>query len=96
MPSLCALQTGLGIRERHPRRENRFSWASARHGGLLRPAKIATESERLPAREQERSLRKETVPGSRPELPGIEGDETTDSHESAREIYIPYTLLGKA
>jgi hypothetical protein len=33
MSSLCAFQAGLGVRERHPRWENRFAWAGAGHGG---------------------------------------------------------------
>jgi hypothetical protein len=30
---LCAFKTGFGVRERHPRWEDRFSWASAGHDG---------------------------------------------------------------
>jgi len=28
---LCAFKTGFGVRERHPRWEDRFSWAGAGH-----------------------------------------------------------------
>jgi len=33
MSSLCTLETSFGVGECHARREDRFSWASARHDG---------------------------------------------------------------
>lgn len=33
MPCLCALQAGLGVRERHARREDALARAGAGHGG---------------------------------------------------------------
>ena len=35
MAGLRTLETSFGVRERHPRREDRFSWTSSGHDGRL-------------------------------------------------------------